>query len=329
MAPVVLNIYDVGTDPTIEKLNEFLTAVGTGAFHAGVEVYGIEYSYGFKRHGSGVFFNEPKQCKVHHYRESISMPETDVTEKEFMDIVMKMKREWPGVEYDLLRHNCVCFSKALCIALGVGDIPSWLNNLAGAGASLQEGALHAASAAQQVAILAAAKAGEIDAQYNICGTTQAKVQDLLDRAQNLDDQYAIKETAKDTLEHAIAIVEEADQKLTKIYFKAVEMDETYHIQEQAKKKAKEMADAVWQLDQQYHITDTTGELVTKAAVKGGELMIAATVKGGELAVKAKDAAIAFDETYHVADKFHSGVDHAKVKVVELEAKACGDACKCM
>merc|ERR1719210_1923379 len=120
-----------------------------------------------------------------------------------------MEQERLGIDYDLLRHNCIFFCKAFCIALGVGDIPSWINNLAGAGASLQEGALQAANAAQQAAILAAAKAGEIDAQYNISGTTQAKVQDLLDRAQALDDQYAIQETAKDGLVQAITIVDQA------------------------------------------------------------------------------------------------------------------------
>merc|ERR1712060_603032 len=50
-----------------------------------------------------------------------------------------MGRDWPGSDYDLLRHNCCHFSDALCQALGVGPIPGWVTSLAGVGAMLRSG----------------------------------------------------------------------------------------------------------------------------------------------------------------------------------------------
>ena len=44
---VVLHIYDVGTDSRLSSLNRVLRPVGTGAFHAAVEVLGKEWSYGY------------------------------------------------------------------------------------------------------------------------------------------------------------------------------------------------------------------------------------------------------------------------------------------
>lgn len=40
-SPVVLNVYDLTT-----QVNSWTYWCGVGVFHAGVEVYGIEYAYG-------------------------------------------------------------------------------------------------------------------------------------------------------------------------------------------------------------------------------------------------------------------------------------------
>jgi len=71
--PVKLHIYDVSTNPTVGKINETLSVVGTGGFHGAVEVYGTEYSYGFVQDGTGIFSNAPKGCLIHHYRESLDI----------------------------------------------------------------------------------------------------------------------------------------------------------------------------------------------------------------------------------------------------------------
>jgi hypothetical protein len=53
-----------------------------------------------------------------------------------MDLISILKREWVVHEYHTLRRNCCHFSNDFCQRLGVGDIPAWVMNLAGAGASV-------------------------------------------------------------------------------------------------------------------------------------------------------------------------------------------------
>merc|ERR1712032_982970 len=93
--------------------------------------------------------------------------------------IAQLKQEWIGTEYDLLRHNCCVFSNILCEKLGVGSIPSWVTNLAAAGATVGDGMLVVKDKAQRTAIMAAAKAGKVDAKYNIKGTAQAKAQEFM------------------------------------------------------------------------------------------------------------------------------------------------------
>eukprot|EP00443_Scrippsiella_acuminata_P010407 CAMPEP_0115257102 /NCGR_PEP_ID=MMETSP0270-20121206/46592_1 /TAXON_ID=71861 /ORGANISM="Scrippsiella trochoidea, Strain CCMP3099" /LENGTH=271 /DNA_ID=CAMNT_0002672783 /DNA_START=13 /DNA_END=826 /DNA_ORIENTATION=+ len=117
-------------------------AIGTGAYHAGVEVYGLEWSFSCTTDGpyrSGIFAVPPRGCDAHSYREAVEMGETQMTAREVRALIDRLYKEWPGVEYDLLRHNCCHFSDALCIELGVGPIPGWVTSLAGVGAMLRSG----------------------------------------------------------------------------------------------------------------------------------------------------------------------------------------------
>jgi len=192
MADVKLNLYNITENPQFEKLNKVLTAVGTGAFHGGVEVYGKEYSFGFAQDGSGVFSNPPRGRTLHQFRESLSMGKTQLTKREVEQLIERLREEWQGKDYDMLRRNCVSFSEQFIADLGVGPVPTWVTNLAAAGATVQDGAMAAVSKAQAAAIVAAAKAGEIDEKYNVTGTTQSKVQELLAVAQAADDKYDIQ-----------------------------------------------------------------------------------------------------------------------------------------
>uniref|UniRef100_A0A7S4PVR7 PPPDE domain-containing protein n=1 Tax=Alexandrium monilatum TaxID=311494 RepID=A0A7S4PVR7_9DINO len=126
MAPVVvtLRVYDVGKVPALIQANHLLRAVGTGAFHAAVEVFGTEYSYGYTDEGSGVFGCWPAEAEqVYEFREAIDMGHTSLTEDALMELLGDMSDEWPGDAYDLLRRNCTHFSDALCRRLGLGGIP--------------------------------------------------------------------------------------------------------------------------------------------------------------------------------------------------------------
>jgi len=263
--PVTLHIYDVSTNPTVGKINEALSAVGTGAFHGAVEVYGSEYSYGFIQEGTGVFTNAPKGCQMHHYRESLEMGTTAKTKEEVMKIIEELNLAWPGKDYDLLRRNCVLFSQDLVDKLGAGPMPPWVTNLAGAGATVQDGLMQAATQAQALAILAKAKAGEMDKQYNVKGTAKAKMSELVEATKALDQQYQLQDKATKAADAGSAAMK---QGIELVIMKASEADGKYHITEQAKNKYAE-------LDQKYQLSDKAQQAKDKArvAIEEGEKLL--------------------------------------------------------
>merc|ERR1712156_1170272 len=64
------------------------------------------------------------------------MGETSTPVDEVLSLIWLLKKEWPGEAYSTLSHNCCHFSDELCQRLGVGSIPRWVMNLAGAGAAI-------------------------------------------------------------------------------------------------------------------------------------------------------------------------------------------------
>ncbi|CAL1171941.1 unnamed protein product [Cladocopium goreaui] len=224
--PVTLHIYHVSTDSRVGKINEYLEAMGTGAYHAGVEVNAKEWSYGYTPDNTGVFPCPPKGCKAHVYKESIDMGETEKSKTEIDNIIEEMKENWLGIDYDLLHKNCCLFSAELVKKLGVGPVPSWVTNLAAAGATLHHGILQGKEYADKAAIMAKAKAGEFDAKYDISGKTKAAAKEVLEAAGRFDEQYRVRERAvlaaaaaqakagelgKAAQEHAAALHKEMDK----------------------------------------------------------------------------------------------------------------------
>lgn len=141
--PVNLHIYDIGTSRQIQFVNALLRHLHTGAFHCGVEVYGCEWSYSDVAYapgecpvGTGIFSCQPKHCEGHSYCESIPMGSTSMSEVEVGALLGLLRAEWPVYAYNTLRKNCCHFSDEMCHRLGVGSIPSWVMNLAGAGAAV-------------------------------------------------------------------------------------------------------------------------------------------------------------------------------------------------
>jgi hypothetical protein len=184
---VVLHIYDVSTDGRVQRVNEALRAVGAryGAFHAGVEVCGMEWCYGYVAVGTGVSSCPPKSNAFHRYRESIVMGETTFESDEVAEIVRELQKEWIGIDYDLLSRNCCHFTDALCQRLEVGSIPAWVTELATAGATLVRTVNTATSAVQDAVGVAAERAAELDDKYNISRT----VESMLTREINIDEKY--------------------------------------------------------------------------------------------------------------------------------------------
>jgi len=119
---VVLNIYHLNSDwSNANHVSKELFGVG-GAFHAAIEVYGNEWSYG----GDGISCNEPRSHPVHVYHESILLGETTLTAQQVRRLVTCMGRKWFGQDYNLLENNCCNFADSLSLKL-VGDhIPAWV-----------------------------------------------------------------------------------------------------------------------------------------------------------------------------------------------------------
>lgn len=136
--PVTLHIYDIGTSGVGYGINKLLRPLGTGVFHCGVEVYGCEWSYSDTTTGvgDGVFCSRPRMCEGHTYCESVPMGRTATSEEEVLQLIEMLKADWPVYAYDVLAHNCCHFSDEFCQRLGVGSIPTWVMNLAGAGAAV-------------------------------------------------------------------------------------------------------------------------------------------------------------------------------------------------
>lgn len=157
MTQVTVNIYDVVGGTVFDALNGMLLAMGTGAFHSGVVVYGIEWSFGYCETGSGVMLHEPK-ASPHQYRMSLNMGETRLSDWEVVSVIERLRKEWVGSSYNLLHRNCCAFAAEFCRELGLGCLPAWVTNLAAAGAAVHSGFTHVTSGAQNAAVVAANKA---------------------------------------------------------------------------------------------------------------------------------------------------------------------------
>ena len=141
---VLLNIYDLGDSTTIRRLNVMLKPLGGGAFHAAIQVYGREWSFGGMGsedddgEESGIWSCSPQKCRQHTFRESISLGTTMLSEIEVLKLLTEICEEWPMNSYDLLRRNCCHFCEEFCGLLGVGHLPEWVLNLASAGAVVDD-----------------------------------------------------------------------------------------------------------------------------------------------------------------------------------------------
>merc|ERR1719446_1876851 len=120
-AIVLLHVYDL--DEKVTMLNDGLYKLGAGAYHAGVEVYGREYS--FDGNGGIWWTATPKQHGDIGYvhRESIVLGRTTLSHAEVMAGISRSRSVWTAARYDLLRCNCCHFASDFATSLGVGPIP--------------------------------------------------------------------------------------------------------------------------------------------------------------------------------------------------------------
>lgn len=125
---VFLNVYNLGETRIMGKVNAASNALGGGVYHAGLEAYGIEWSFGgCEERRTGITKCNPRRMPGHNYRETVCMGKTSLSEYAVERIAKKMATEWLGDEYHFIRRNCLDFSSAMSNELGLGKIPGWVD----------------------------------------------------------------------------------------------------------------------------------------------------------------------------------------------------------
>ncbi|CEL97401.1 unnamed protein product [Vitrella brassicaformis CCMP3155] len=126
-ARVFLNVYDL-TNGCV-KFNDVALRIGTGMYHTGVEVYGVEYAFCKTECSEPAIFScEPGEAPEHVFREKIDMGRTSMTEGQVKDSMERMGHRWKGHSYDLVYKNCITFAEEFCLVLGVGALPVWVTS---------------------------------------------------------------------------------------------------------------------------------------------------------------------------------------------------------
>ncbi|CAE7538859.1 unnamed protein product [Symbiodinium natans] len=124
--PVFLNVYDVAASVHwINSLfaNHYSPLKLGGAFHVAVQIGNEEWSYGYRQRGTGVYRMMPRSLP--HYRESVELIPTKLSEQEIARLYYFLAQQWPGCEYNLLQRNCCHFASEVSLLLGAGDLPEW------------------------------------------------------------------------------------------------------------------------------------------------------------------------------------------------------------
>lgn len=134
---VTVHVYDLFGHRT--RLTRFWNSLTTrfGAFHTGIEVYGVEFWFGAHPEGGfdGVYvMSEPRRHECHSYRTSIRMGPTSLSRSQLESILPLLRVSWPGWSYDPFRRNCHSFTDAFCKVLGFRAGPKF--GLFGVGSSI-------------------------------------------------------------------------------------------------------------------------------------------------------------------------------------------------
>jgi hypothetical protein len=133
---VWLHVYDLGplTKWLLNKWSPRDTHLG--AFHCGVEVLGVEWSFqamvdcGDADEMTGVMCHTPKQHPRHVYRESVWLGCSPLGANEICNLLARLEKNWPARSYHFLNHNCTDFAEALSNSLVVQPFPTWTHGIA-------------------------------------------------------------------------------------------------------------------------------------------------------------------------------------------------------
>jgi hypothetical protein len=134
---VLVHVYDLGP-LTKWTLNSWATGDShIGAFHCGVEVMGLEFSFqavpGSKEAAdvSGLTWHEPKSHPRHIYRESIPLGLSPLGAFEISELLEGLEKRWPARSYNCFSCNCTDFAAMLVAGLKVPEpFPAWIHGIA-------------------------------------------------------------------------------------------------------------------------------------------------------------------------------------------------------
>jgi hypothetical protein len=122
---VFVNLYD------LSPMNDYLVPVGCGLHHSGIEISGVEYSFGS---GAGIFEGPPKEASGARFRYQLEMGAFEGGSKELNRALDDLRSEGFGnSKYNLVKRNCNHFCDALVYKLLKIRIPRYVNRWADLG----------------------------------------------------------------------------------------------------------------------------------------------------------------------------------------------------
>ena len=132
--PVYLNVYNL----IDTKYNTKLHKAGLALYHSGVEIGGLEYSFGEPADDTietGLFVVQPMQA-MNGFQHRLYLGKTVMTTEKLETILQRMKIEWKASRYEVLHRNCNHFCRFFCKRISTIEpliVPPWVNRIANAG----------------------------------------------------------------------------------------------------------------------------------------------------------------------------------------------------
>jgi len=113
-------------------INLVTSAAGVGgAYHVGVEVYGLEWSFGGSDLGTGIYMVHPQKSSLGTLYQRVPLGKTTKSPEEVLEMLAEYRRTWRGAQYHLLAKNCASFSLGFSeLLVPNSSPPEWINAFA-------------------------------------------------------------------------------------------------------------------------------------------------------------------------------------------------------